>query len=107
MVNDHWVSAGQYMGLNVSEYGDDLNEITDKRGLFLCNHLGLVDHFCLMTAFHNKKSLPGRVFFKLYVVLHNSTLFLVFMGHFQHLEAYTSWRTLAYTRKFLYQWWSK
>jgi hypothetical protein len=44
----------------VSEYGDDINEVADKRVLFLCNHLGLVDHFCLMTAFYNKKNLPGR-----------------------------------------------
>lgn len=61
MANDHWVSAGQYTGLQVTEYGDDITEVSDKRALFLCNHLGLIDHFCLMTAFADKNSLPGRV----------------------------------------------
>lgn len=53
------------MGLTVSEYGDDLNEIADKRVLFLCNHLGLTDHFVLMTAFNDKRSLAGRKIFYL------------------------------------------
>jgi 1-acyl-sn-glycerol-3-phosphate acyltransferase len=65
MVNQHWTAAGQYMGLTVSEYGDDLNEIADKRVLFLCNHLGLTDHFVLMTAFNDKRSLAGRKIFYL------------------------------------------
>uniref|UniRef100_A0A1I7SH86 PlsC domain-containing protein n=1 Tax=Bursaphelenchus xylophilus TaxID=6326 RepID=A0A1I7SH86_BURXY len=58
--NDHWVSAGQYTGLTITEHGDDITEIADSRALFLCNHLGLVDHFCLMTAFWDKKGLTGK-----------------------------------------------
>jgi 1-acyl-sn-glycerol-3-phosphate acyltransferase len=61
MVNDHWVSTGQFSGLNVTEYGEEIRQYADKRVLFICNHLGLVDHFCLMTAFHDKASLSGRV----------------------------------------------
>lgn len=45
----------------VVEYGDDISEYADKRCLCLVNHLGLIDHFCLMTAFHDKQLLAGKV----------------------------------------------
>uniref|UniRef100_A0A915D525 Uncharacterized protein n=1 Tax=Ditylenchus dipsaci TaxID=166011 RepID=A0A915D525_9BILA len=54
LVNGSWVACGQYSGLNIIEYGDDITQYADKRCLCLANHLGLVDHFCLMSAFHDK-----------------------------------------------------
>ncbi|VDN54211.1 unnamed protein product [Dracunculus medinensis] len=54
MVNDHWVSALLNVGLNIVEFGDDISEVANKRVLFLSNHLGLADHFIIMTALHNK-----------------------------------------------------
>ena len=47
----------------VIEYGDDIHTIADKRALCIVNHLGLMDHFTLMTAFHDKGILAGRVIF--------------------------------------------
>jgi hypothetical protein len=80
LVNDAWISASKYCGLNgnrklisvndtkvklsphlVIEYGDDINSIANERALCLVNHLGLIDHFCLMTSFHNKKDLASKV----------------------------------------------
>uniref|UniRef100_A0A0K0EYX5 PlsC domain-containing protein n=1 Tax=Strongyloides venezuelensis TaxID=75913 RepID=A0A0K0EYX5_STRVS len=60
LVNDHWVGAGAFTGLQVIEYGDDLTKIQDERVLFMPNHLGLLDHFILMTSFFNKNTLAGR-----------------------------------------------
>lgn len=78
LVNDSWASAAKFCGLNgitkqkkvfqmsffiVIEYGDDIHKIADKRALCIVNHLGLMDHFTLMTAFHDKGILAGRVIF--------------------------------------------
>uniref|UniRef100_A0A183C6U4 Very-long-chain (3R)-3-hydroxyacyl-CoA dehydratase n=1 Tax=Globodera pallida TaxID=36090 RepID=A0A183C6U4_GLOPA len=60
LVNDAWMSAGKYCGLNIVEYGDDITRIANKRALCIVNHLGLLDHFCLMTSFHDKGSLAGK-----------------------------------------------
>lgn len=60
LVNDSWASAAKFCGLNVIEYGDDIHTIADKRALCIVNHLGLMDHFTLMTAFHDKGILAGR-----------------------------------------------
>lgn len=49
----------------MTEYGEDITKYANKRCLCLSNHLGLIDHFCLMTAFHNKKSLTGKVYIKI------------------------------------------
>lgn len=43
------------------EYGDDISKVANDRVLCLVNHLGLIDHFCLMTSFHNKEDLTGKV----------------------------------------------
>ena len=76
LVNDAWISASKYCGLNgipsghqnqinlrflVIEYGDDISSIANDRALCLVNHLGLIDHFCLMTSFHNKRDLASKV----------------------------------------------
>ncbi|KAI6191936.1 putative 1-acyl-sn-glycerol-3-phosphate acyltransferase acl-12 [Aphelenchoides bicaudatus] len=81
MVNDHWTAAGQYMGLQVCEYGDDITEIADKRVLFLCNHLGLVDHFVLMTAMYNKKTLPGRYLWVIFNIWKFTPLGFMWTSH--------------------------
>jgi 1-acyl-sn-glycerol-3-phosphate acyltransferase len=81
MVNSHWTAAGAYMGLNVTEYGDDITEVADKRVLFLSNHLGLVDHFCLMSAFDNKKSLPGRYLWVIFNVWKHTPLGAMWQSH--------------------------
>ncbi|KAL3097420.1 hypothetical protein niasHS_003868 [Heterodera schachtii] len=60
LVNDVWVSSGKYCGLRIVDYGDDITRIADKRALCIVNHLGLLDHFCLMTSFHDKGSLAGK-----------------------------------------------
>lgn len=89
MVNDHWVSALLNVGLNIVEFGDDISEVNafffiflaafclfflsqnfvyweefqvaNKRVLFLSNHLGLADHFIIMTALHNKGTVVEKV----------------------------------------------
>uniref|UniRef100_A0A1I7YM83 PlsC domain-containing protein n=1 Tax=Steinernema glaseri TaxID=37863 RepID=A0A1I7YM83_9BILA len=81
MVNDHWVSAGQYTGLNVVEYGDDIGKISDKRCLFLANHLGLVDHFILMTSMHNKYNLTGRYLWVIYNIWKYTPLGMMWTAH--------------------------
>uniref|UniRef100_A0A1I7WST6 PlsC domain-containing protein n=1 Tax=Heterorhabditis bacteriophora TaxID=37862 RepID=A0A1I7WST6_HETBA len=60
-VNDHWVAASAYCGLNVIECGTNLADFTEKRCLFLVNHLGLLDHFVVMQGLHNKDNVPGSV----------------------------------------------
>ncbi|TKR72250.1 hypothetical protein L596_019726 [Steinernema carpocapsae] len=81
MVNDHWVSAGQYTGVKVVEYGNDIAKISDKRCLFLSNHLGLVDHFILMTAMHNKHTLTGRYLWVIYNIWKYTPLGLMWTAH--------------------------
>jgi len=81
MVNDHWVSAGQYTGVNVVEYGDDISAFADKRSLVLCNHLGLIDHFCLMTAFHNKRSVAGSYLWVIFNIWKYTPLGLMWTAH--------------------------
>lgn len=81
MVNDLWVAAGQYSGLSVVEYGDDIGEYADKRCLCLANHLGLIDHFCLMTAFYDKKSLSGKYLWVIFNIWKYTTLGLMWTAH--------------------------
>ncbi|KAI6209672.1 Acl-12 [Aphelenchoides besseyi] len=81
MVNDHWVASGQFMGLSVTEYGDDIKKVADKRGLFLCNHLGLADHFALMTAFYDKNSLPGAYLWVIFNIWKFTPLGFMWMAH--------------------------
>ncbi|CEF61929.1 Acyl-CoA:lysophosphatidylglycerol acyltransferase 1 [Strongyloides ratti] len=81
MVNDHWVSAGTFAGLQVIEYGDDITKIQDDRVLFLPNHLGLLDHFILMTAFFNKNTLPGKYIWVIFNIWKWTPLGFMWMAH--------------------------
>ncbi|VDM95970.1 unnamed protein product [Thelazia callipaeda] len=54
MVNNHWSSALQITGTKIIEYGDDISKITENRVLFLANHLGIADHFVIMSALRDK-----------------------------------------------------
>lgn len=81
MVNDHWVAAGQYTGLNVIEYGEDISKYADKRCLLLSNHLGLVDHFCLMTAFVDKTSITGRYLWVIFNIWKYTPLGAMWTSH--------------------------
>ncbi|CAD5230731.1 unnamed protein product [Bursaphelenchus okinawaensis] len=87
LVNDHWVAAGQYTGLTITEHGDDITKISDSRTLFLCNHLGLVDHFCLMTAFLEQAWIGWKVH----------------VGDIQHMEVDAAWSDVDNTRQLLHQ----
>uniref|UniRef100_A0A7E4VI63 PlsC domain-containing protein n=1 Tax=Panagrellus redivivus TaxID=6233 RepID=A0A7E4VI63_PANRE len=81
MVNDHWVGSGQYTGVTIEVYGDDINTIADKRALCLVNHLGLVDHYCLMTAFHDKHSLTGRYLWVIFNIWKKTPLGVMWTTH--------------------------
>ncbi|KAE9548880.1 hypothetical protein FO519_007905 [Halicephalobus sp. NKZ332] len=80
-VNDHWVGAGQYSGIAISEYGDDISKLSKKRVLFLANHLGLIDHFCLMTSFHNKKHVIGNYLWVIYNIWKSTPLGVMWTAH--------------------------
>jgi hypothetical protein len=45
----------------VYESGDDVHTVSESRTILMANHLGLVDHFVLMSALNNKGTLAGRV----------------------------------------------
>jgi lysophosphatidylglycerol acyltransferase 1 len=81
LVNDHWVGVGQYMGLTVEEYGDDISAVAEKRALFMANHLGLIDHFCLMTAFHNKPPITGKYLWVIYNIWKMTPLGALWTAH--------------------------
>uniref|UniRef100_A0A914Z918 Phospholipid/glycerol acyltransferase domain-containing protein n=1 Tax=Panagrolaimus superbus TaxID=310955 RepID=A0A914Z918_9BILA len=81
MVNEHWVASGQYTGLTVEEYGDDITTVADKRALFLANHLGLVDHYCLMTAFQNKPSVAGKYMWVIFNIWKSTPLGVMWSAH--------------------------
>uniref|UniRef100_A0A0N4ZPD4 PlsC domain-containing protein n=1 Tax=Parastrongyloides trichosuri TaxID=131310 RepID=A0A0N4ZPD4_PARTI len=81
LVNDHWVATASYAGLNVIEYGDDLSKIQDERALFLPNHLGLIDHFILMTAFYQKSKLAGRYIWVIFNIWKWTPLGFMWMAH--------------------------
>uniref|UniRef100_A0AC34FTD4 Phospholipid/glycerol acyltransferase domain-containing protein n=1 Tax=Panagrolaimus sp. ES5 TaxID=591445 RepID=A0AC34FTD4_9BILA len=81
MVNEHWVASGQYTGLTVEEYGDDITTVADKRALFLANHLGLVDHYCLMTAFQNKPSVAGKYMWVIFNIWKSTPLGIMWGAH--------------------------
>jgi lysophosphatidylglycerol acyltransferase 1 len=81
MVNEHWTASGQYTGLTIEEYGDDITTIADKRSLFLANHLGLVDHYCLMTAFQNKPTVAGKYMWVIYNIWKSTPLGVMWTAH--------------------------
>ncbi|EFO23260.1 acyltransferase [Loa loa] len=66
MVNDHWSSAVQIAGINIVEYGDDISQLSEKRVLFLANHLGLADHFVIMSALRNKGTVVEKYLWVIY-----------------------------------------
>uniref|UniRef100_A0AC34QN90 Phospholipid/glycerol acyltransferase domain-containing protein n=1 Tax=Panagrolaimus sp. JU765 TaxID=591449 RepID=A0AC34QN90_9BILA len=81
LVNDHWVCAGQYTGLTITEYGDDISKLSKKRVLCLANHLGLIDHFCLMTAFYNKAPLSGNYLWVIFNIWKSTPLGVMWTAH--------------------------
>ncbi|MFH4976601.1 hypothetical protein AB6A40_003310 [Gnathostoma spinigerum] len=81
MVNDHWASAAVCCGMNVIEYGDDINKISDARTLFLANHLGLLDHFVLMCAMSNKGLAAGRYLWVIFNIWKMTTLGVMWLVH--------------------------
>lgn len=80
-VNDHWTGAGQYSGLAITEYGDDISKLREKKALFLANHLGLIDHFCLMTSFHNKKPVTGNYLWVIFNIWKSTPLGVMWTAH--------------------------
>ncbi|GMR33158.1 hypothetical protein PMAYCL1PPCAC_03353, partial [Pristionchus mayeri] len=80
-VNDHWVAASAFCGLQVVEYGDDVGEISDSRVLFLANHLGLVDHFVIMNSLHNKGRVPGSWMWVIYNIWKYTPLGVMWTSH--------------------------
>ncbi|VDK88359.1 unnamed protein product, partial [Onchocerca ochengi] len=68
MVNEHWSSAAQFAGINIVEYGDDISKLSEKRVLFLANHLGLIDHFVIMSALRNKGTIAEKYLWVIYNV---------------------------------------
>lgn len=81
MVNEHWTSCGQYTGLKVEEFGDDIAQVAEKKCLFLANHLGLIDHFCLMTGFHNKPPITGKYLWVIYNIWKSTPLGVLWTAH--------------------------
>lgn len=81
LVNDAWMSASKYCGLNVVEYGDDIRPVADARALCLVNHLGLIDHFCLMTSFHDKGSLAGKYMWVIFNIWKWNPVGLMWTAH--------------------------
>uniref|UniRef100_A0AC35TME7 PlsC domain-containing protein n=1 Tax=Rhabditophanes sp. KR3021 TaxID=114890 RepID=A0AC35TME7_9BILA len=81
MVNEHWVSTSAFAGMNVIEYGDDISDLCDERVLLLPNHLGLVDHFIVMTAMYNKGLISGRWLFVIYNIWFFTPLGILWDSH--------------------------
>ncbi|VDM62372.1 unnamed protein product [Angiostrongylus costaricensis] len=81
LVNNLWVSASVYCGLNLVEYGADLSAYTEKRCLFLANHLGLVDHFIVMQSLHNKGRVSGNWMWVIYNIWKYTPLGIMWMAH--------------------------
>ncbi|KJH40508.1 Acyltransferase [Dictyocaulus viviparus] len=81
LVNNHWVSASVYCGLNVVEYGADLSAYTEKRCLFLANHLGLIDHFIIMQGLHNKGRVSGNWMWVIYNIWKYTPLGIMWKAH--------------------------
>ncbi|KAE9419598.1 hypothetical protein Angca_009747, partial [Angiostrongylus cantonensis] len=81
LVNNLWVSASVYCGLNLVEYGADLSAYTEKRCLFLANHLGLVDHFIVMQGLHNKGRVSGNWMWVIYNIWKYTPLGIMWMAH--------------------------
>ncbi|CAI4229250.1 unnamed protein product [Auanema sp. JU1783] len=80
-VNDHWVAGSVYSGLNVIEYGKDLYKISEKKCLYLANHMGLLDHFVVMQSLHDKGSVPGRWLWVIYNIWKYTPLGLMWTAH--------------------------
>lgn len=81
MVNDHWVATTQSTGLNIVEYGDDISKIADKRVLLLSNHLGLMDHFVLMTAAYNRGTIAEKYLWVIFNIWKWTPLGLMWLSH--------------------------
>lgn len=81
MVNDHWVAAMQSTGLNIVEYGDDISQIAEKRVLLLSNHLGMVDHFVIMTTAFNKGSIAEKYLWVIFNIWKMTPLGFMWLTH--------------------------
>uniref|UniRef100_A0A915PUU7 Phospholipid/glycerol acyltransferase domain-containing protein n=1 Tax=Setaria digitata TaxID=48799 RepID=A0A915PUU7_9BILA len=81
MVNDHWSSAVQIAGVNITEYGDDISKLSEKRVLFLANHLGLADHFVIMAALRNKGSIVEKYLWVIYNIWKMTPLGVMWIIH--------------------------
>ncbi|VDK89219.1 unnamed protein product [Litomosoides sigmodontis] len=81
MVNDHWSSAVQIAGINILEYGDDISKLSEKRVLFLANHLGLADHFVIMLALRNKGTVVEKYLWVIYNVWKMTPLGMMWIIH--------------------------
>ncbi|CAD6198476.1 unnamed protein product [Caenorhabditis auriculariae] len=66
--NAHFVTCARYFSAEATMYGARLEDYARKRCLGLINHLGLVDHFLVMTALHNLEQVPDRWLFIIYNV---------------------------------------
>ncbi|CAJ0933656.1 unnamed protein product, partial [Mesorhabditis belari] len=66
LVNDHWVTTAYYCGVQVREYGTDVSRFIESKCLYLANHLGLVDHFVVMTSLHNRGNVSGSWMWVIY-----------------------------------------
>uniref|UniRef100_A0A0N5AYA5 PlsC domain-containing protein n=1 Tax=Syphacia muris TaxID=451379 RepID=A0A0N5AYA5_9BILA len=81
MVNDHWVAAMQSTGLNIIEYGDDISKISEKRVLLLSNHLGLVDHFIIMSSTYNKGTIAEKYLWVIFNIWKMTPLGFMWLTH--------------------------
>ncbi|MCP9257752.1 Protein CBR-ACL-12 [Dirofilaria immitis] len=81
MVNDHWSTTAQIAGINIMEYGDDISKLAEKRVLFLANHLGLADHFVIMTALQNKGTIVEKYLWVIYNIWKMTPLGMMWIIH--------------------------
>ncbi|CAJ0583135.1 unnamed protein product, partial [Mesorhabditis spiculigera] len=66
LVNDHWVTTAYYCGLEIREYGTNVANYVNDKCLYLANHLGLIDHFIVMTALHTCGNVSGSWMWVIY-----------------------------------------